>query len=95
MLKLRARPLKPVVLVTESPGGQRCEFDVVLGVGRCQDDGAGLCLFEHDALESSEARRVQVFDHFGDDRRIVPAQTRVAIHQGPMNQLDALPLFWR
>src|SRR5438477_7591470 len=57
-LKLIARPFKSVVSMSELPGREISEFDVVFRVGRRQDHSAWSSELEQHALKSSKARRV-------------------------------------
>lgn len=49
-------------------------------------------MFEKDALESGEARRVEMFDYFDDGGGIVAGEASVLVHQRALKKLDAFAL---
>ena len=63
-LKLRARPFEAMVAVTEAPRRKAFPFHVLFAVGSRGDDVLRFGALEEHALESGQARRVQVFDDF-------------------------------
>jgi hypothetical protein len=90
--ELRPRPFEPVVRMPEPVGAQVFEEDVVLAVGRGDDDRARPRMCEQRRLEGGQTVRVHVLDNLDHGCCVEPSETVIAVHQGALQQLNALPL---
>ncbi len=78
--------------MAETARGQVLKLHVVLGVWRRHDHRARTRELEHGSLERREPRRFQVLDHLDDRSGLVAGEPPVSIHEGTLEELDALPL---
>ncbi|BDH55430.1 hypothetical protein MTP03_03690 [Tsukamurella sp. PLM1] len=88
--ELRPVPLEPVIGVPQ-PYEVGVE-GVVLAVGRRDHDGAGPGSAEHDVLERTEPRRIDVLDHLHEHRRIEGCEAVVLVGESGLEQVDPAAL---
>src|SRR5713101_344186 len=93
-LELQAGPFKAMILMTQTAGGQRREFHVVLNVRRRHHDRSRLREMEDNPLEGRQSGRIEMLDILHDGGGVISLKSLISIHQRPLEELDSpcLPL---
>src|SRR5205809_4644075 len=93
-LELQAGPLKAMILMAQTAGGQSRKFDVVLDVRRGHNNRSRLREMEDDPLEGSKSGRIEVLDNLHDGGGVISLKSLISIHQRALDELDSpgLPL---
>ena len=84
-----------MVAVAHLASRQGLELHVVFDVGRCDHHHRWFCELKDHALECTQARNIDVFDHFDRACRIALGESGVAISERALKQFDFLTLHLR
>src|SRR5258708_5382686 len=79
-----------MVWMAELSGRECFEFDVEFGI-RCGDKHPLRArLFKQDPLKCAKPCHVKVFDNLNYGRKVKPLQSAIAIHEGTVDQFNAV-----
>src|ERR1700722_9711927 len=88
--ELNTGPLEAMVRMPELSGRECLEFDVEFGI-RCGDKHPlRACLLKQNPLKCAQPCHVKVFDNLNDSRNVKSLQSAIAIHEGTVDQFNAV-----